>query len=66
MKLVFTMADGRSYELSHQVYGGKAKFKAAQDAQVQLSLITEKLAYFGADDGTMLMVPQIVTAKIVE
>ncbi|MHB9130477.1 MAG: hypothetical protein ACYDBB_05210 [Armatimonadota bacterium] len=66
MKIIFTMADGRSYELSNQVYGGSDQLKTAQDARVQMSLIAEKLAYFGSDDGTMLMVPQIVTAKIVE
>ncbi len=66
MKILFTMDSGEKYALSQQIYGATGPFPDKTNASVQLSLITEKLRYFSADDGTVIFCEHISTAKIVE
>jgi hypothetical protein len=63
-KIIFTMNNGNSYELSNKVYGGEGPM-SRQDASVQLSLATDKLRYFTVDDGTIIFPAHIATARIV-
>jgi len=63
-KILFSMDDGSKHILSEQVYGGNGPMDR-RDASVQLSLATEKLRYFTADDGTIIFAKHITTAKIV-
>ena len=48
MKIIFTMSDGRTYELSEYAYAGKGKFPDRISAKIQLDTILEKLSYFPA------------------
>jgi hypothetical protein len=64
-RILFTMDSGKEYCLSSKVYGGNGPMRGS-DAKIQLSLIVENLAYFSADDGTVLMVPHISSARTEE
>jgi len=66
MKILFTMDSGEKYSLSNQIYGASGAFPDRTHASTQLSLITEKLRYFTADDGTVVFCDHISTAKIIE
>jgi len=60
------MKNGEEYCLSQQIYGATGPFPDRKNASVQLSLITEKLRYFAADDGTVLFCKHISNAWIEE
>ena len=64
MKIHFTMSNGSKYTLSNKVYGGDGPFTSRVEVSSQLSLATQKLAYFTSDDGTILFTNQIATARI--
>ena len=66
MKIIFKMKNGEEYCLSEQIYGATGPFPDKKNASVQLSLITEKLRYFSADDGTVLFCKHISNAWIEE
>lgn len=62
-RILFTIDSGTTHTLSSNVYGKKGPL-ADNDASVQLSLITENLRYFSADDGTIIFTSHISAAKI--
>jgi hypothetical protein len=65
-KIIFTMDSGERFTLSNEVYAGKGPINTAKDASIQLSLIMEKLMYFSADDGTLVMTKHVASARIEE
>jgi hypothetical protein len=63
-KIQFTLDSGTTHTLSENVYGKEGPLRG-KDASVQLSLITENLRYFTADDGTVIFTAHISSARII-
>jgi len=66
MKIIFKMKNGEEYSLSKQIYGASGAFPDRTHASTQLNLITEKLRFFTADDGTVIFCKHISNAWIEE
>lgn len=64
MKICFKMVTGDTYTLSNTVYVGSEPLGDVVNAQVELSFILTKMAFFVCDQGEYISCKHIVSAHI--
>ncbi len=63
MKICFKMVTGDTYTLSHEVYASSRPFDKA-GAEIEISFILTKMAFFVCDQGEYISCQHIVSAHI--